>query len=139
MKALIDDITADMLKSYRNPSNGKWQFLVGIALATIGISGLLGLVLSSVFETELESATFIVLMTASVGLFSAGYALMLLAVLNRRRHRLRQRTRVEMASYKTWVLEQMRRSRWRPSRRRMLAERLRRVEADIARFDARTS
>lgn len=139
VKALMDDVAADLLRAYRNPSSGRWQSVVGAILALLGVVGLVAVALGTrgrLFRGTGDWSA-IGLMMLSVSVFTAGYALMFLAVVNRRRHRLRQRTRAEMENYKAHIVARMQQDRWRPRRRKEHARRLREVEADIREFEAR--
>lgn len=140
VKALVDDVSADMLRSYRNPSSGRWQISAGFALLMIGLIGLLGLFyLSSAWDFYIDTWLLFALIMLAASIFTAGYALVLIAVLNRRRHRLRIRTRNELLSIKERALDRKRRDWWRPRRRRLHVLVIRDLEAEIKRIDARAT
>lgn len=140
VKALMDEVSADMLRSYRNPSSGRWQISAGFALLLIGLIGLLGLFyLSNAWDFYIETWLLFALMMLAASIFTAGYALMLIAVLNRRRHRLRIRTRNELLSMKERARDRKRRDWWRPRRRRLHVRVIRDLEAEIKRIDARAT
>jgi hypothetical protein len=139
VRTLIDEMTADMLRAYRNPSGSRWPFVGGLVIALVGVAIGFGVIaLSWRSNFGIGTGPGIALMVLSVSLFTAGYALMFLAFTNRRRNRFRQRTLAEMEHYRSAVLERIRRDRWRPRRRTMHRQRLSMVNADIKAFKERS-
>ena len=132
VSALMDDMTADMLRAYRNPSNSRWPFLGGLALTLLGVAGGVALFTRPVDSGfGVSTGLGFALAAMSAGLFASGYALVFLALINRRRHRYRQRNLEELEAERSRIQDMIKHHPWNLHRRYRLQSWLQEIEANI--------